>query len=147
LDGPFFIHLEDPGFPEHPWPGQRRLGPYPTSEEAVEQAVSDASLGHGVALGVYAEPESEKRLSGRKDGRAIVARAEIRKRGESKAKQAKEQEADMYENWRKDIEAMLPAGVGWEDMLRFSQILQERVAQGQSYPPPEFPDPNEEPEL
>jgi hypothetical protein len=54
----FFIHLDDPGFPDPPWPGQRRLGPYETAEEAYEQAVSDAASGAGLAVGIYDEETS-----------------------------------------------------------------------------------------
>jgi hypothetical protein len=57
----FYIHIEDPGFPEAPWPGERRLGPFVTEEEALNQAVSDAALGFGLAVGVYSEAESERR--------------------------------------------------------------------------------------
>lgn len=58
---PFYVHVEDPGFPEPPWPGERRLGPFPTAAEALEQAVSDAALGSVLAVGVYSEEESERR--------------------------------------------------------------------------------------
>lgn len=54
-----FIHLDDPGFPDEPWPGQRRLGPFNTPEEALAQAVHDAAMGQGVASGIYPEEHSE----------------------------------------------------------------------------------------
>ncbi len=51
----FYIHIEDPGFPGEPWPGQRRFGPYNTSDEGLAQAASDWAQGHGKALGVWDE--------------------------------------------------------------------------------------------
>lgn len=132
MRGPFFIHLDDPGFPEHPWPGQRRLGPYPTSAEALEQAVSDASLGLGVAAGIYEQAESEKRLAGKR-GKATVTRARIQARGETIARRRQEEQAAEVEQTKRDIEAMLPAGVGWEEVVLAARAMQERVEPGQSY--------------
>lgn len=56
----FYIHIADPGFPDPPWEGQRRLGPFNTKEEAVAQAASDTAMGAGEALGVFTGAESDK---------------------------------------------------------------------------------------
>jgi hypothetical protein len=138
----YYVHLEDPGFPEHPWPGERRLGPFLSSDEALTQAVSDASLGHGVAAGIYAESESEKRLSGRA-GKAKVARAEIRRRAETISRKRQDEEKRAAEQVRADIEAILPAGVGWEDLQVIAREMQSRIAAGQSYAPQVHPEPVE----
>lgn len=138
----FYIHLEDPGFPEHPWPGVRRLGPFLSDTEALEQAVSDASLGHGVALGIYTEAESEKRLGG-KTGKAKIARAEIRRRGEAISRKRQNEEKAAAEQVRADIEAILPAGIGWEELVVAAKEMQERVAAGQSFPTPVPPTPEQ----
>lgn len=60
----FYIHVVDPGFPDPPWPGERRLGPFLTAEEAEAQAVNDVAHGHIAdesLVGVYSESESLKR--------------------------------------------------------------------------------------
>ena len=45
----FYIHITDPGYPDPPYPGERRFGPYITKEEALNQAASDASVGMGTS--------------------------------------------------------------------------------------------------
>jgi hypothetical protein len=60
-DEQYYIHIEDPGFPEEPWPGQRRMGPYLTQEEAVEQAASDISTGAGGGVvGIFTTSASDE---------------------------------------------------------------------------------------
>lgn len=125
----YFIHLEDPGFPDEPWPGVRRLGPYPTSEEAFEQAVSDAAYGMGTALGVYAEAESERRYTGGREGKATHTRAAIAKRAQTLAKQRQKEAADTARQVARDIEATLPPGVGWEDLVEAARVQRERVSE------------------
>lgn len=56
----FFVHYYDPGFPNPPWPMQRRIGPFLTHEEAFNQAVSDAAHGMGLALGIWSTEDSKK---------------------------------------------------------------------------------------
>lgn len=115
--GAFFIHLADPGFPNPPFPGARRLGPYNTVEEALAQAVADAAQGAGVALGIYDEEASETHdalpkmktdskgapvldAAGYqvelkiKPAGAIYTQSEIRRRGEAEAKRRKKLEAN-----------------------------------------------------
>lgn len=73
---PFYIHIADPSFPEPPWPGERRLGPFPTSDEALEQAISDAAIGAAVAIGVFSEAESERRrVASDADAGVMMSRA------------------------------------------------------------------------
>jgi len=62
----FYVHIKDPGFPDPPWPGERRLGPFLTVEEAHSQAVSDVAQGH----------ISEENLIGVFDDSASAARDE-----------------------------------------------------------------------
>jgi hypothetical protein len=133
----YYIHLEDPGFPDHPWPGVRRLGPFLTLEEATEQAISDAALGHGVALGVYSEEESEKRYSGGKEGKAAFARAGIRSAGEALAKKNQKAAIEVFEENKRAVEAMLPAGVGWEELMELARAQRDRIVPLQSFPPTE----------
>jgi hypothetical protein len=53
----FYIHVDDPSFPDAPWPGVRRLGPYLTLEEAQAQATSDAAFS-GLTGEIYDEDAS-----------------------------------------------------------------------------------------
>lgn len=55
----FYIHIADPGFPDPPWPGFRRLGPFLTQAEALAQAAGDAAQGMGVATAIYTGTDSE----------------------------------------------------------------------------------------
>jgi len=63
----YFIHVRDPGFPDPPWPGERRLGPFLTLEEAEAQATSDLAhsyiTGDGMT-GIYTNAESDARAEG-----------------------------------------------------------------------------------
>lgn len=61
-----YIHLDDPGFPDRPWAGGRRLGPFHACEEsglsaeevALGQAVSDYAGGAYVPLGIFDDENS-----------------------------------------------------------------------------------------
>lgn len=123
----FFVHLEDPGFPDHPWPGIRRLGPFLTSDEAAAQAISDAASGHGIALGVYSEAESEKRYGGGRDGKATLTRAQIAKRAETVARAARDETAARLRDDVSAIEATLPPGVGWVELKEAAETMRARV--------------------
>jgi hypothetical protein len=56
----YYIHYADPGFPDPPWPGQRRSGAFLTLEEATAQAVSDAASGFQTPVGIFHEADSDK---------------------------------------------------------------------------------------
>lgn len=114
----WFIHLDDPGFQDNPFPGQRRLGPFDTAEEAVAQAVSDAAVGMGVAAGVYGEDESAAQETGGK-GKAHMARSELRRRGEVEARRrAKIAAHFMLSEQERDraLDALLPEGIRAADL-------------------------------
>lgn len=56
----YYIHVPDPTFQgQVPFPFGRRLGPFLTEAEAVNQAVSDIAGGHGSYLGIYDEASSQ----------------------------------------------------------------------------------------
>lgn len=75
---PFYIHIDDPGFPDPPWPGQRRFGPYNTVEEALAQAAADAAQGMGVAVGIYDEENSDLLADPPTDEQVEQSRAVLR---------------------------------------------------------------------
>lgn len=76
----FWIHYADPGFPDPPWPGVRRVGPFNNVEEAKAQAASDAATGQGVALGVVNDLESNNSQNASGDRlNTIVSAKQIQK--------------------------------------------------------------------
>lgn len=124
----YFIHIADPGFPEPPWPGERRLGPF-SLEAAVEQAVSDAAQGISLAVGIYSEEESTKRASttARSVGRAEVRRSQIKAKSDVLAKKMYDDRiAQVYS----DVEAMkasLPPGMGLEEALELLKVNRDVI--------------------
>lgn len=127
-DGKFFIHLDDPGFPDPPWPFQRRLGPYDTHEEAVRQAVSDLAGGHSVGATVYSHEESEKLRDGAR-AKAHASPAELnrlakaeRKRRDRLAELERLKAAELRDEHDALLREMLPDGVDL-DALRAAGLL------------------------
>jgi hypothetical protein len=117
-EGPFYIYVEDPGFPDHPWPGFRRLGPFLTADEAVAQAVSDAAGGAGVAAGVYPESAFDALALGKKPA-AHTTKSEIKKAGEREAKRRDKVTAlELASEGERDqaLQAFLPEGVTVADL-------------------------------
>lgn len=128
----WYIHVADPGFPEPPWPGERRLGPYLTDTEAIEQAVSDSGYGMGVIVGVYSAEESEKRrgdetpaaragamsaaIAGNPitadGGKARYTRSQIEKRGKTLQRKLQAERARSMKADQDALEASLPAEIG-----------------------------------
>jgi hypothetical protein len=53
-----FIHIQDPGFPEPPWPKVRRFGAF-TLDEAHEQAASDIATGQYSECEIFSAEDSE----------------------------------------------------------------------------------------
>lgn len=131
--GEWYIHIADPGFPEPPWPGERRLGPYPTHEEALAQAVEDAAGGYAIAVGVYSAEESLKRLenTARNKGKAQHTHSDIARKGDVRARQIlKANHAQLQ--WDADqLKAMLPPGTTLQDALALLAANRETVAAAQ----------------
>jgi len=125
--GRFYIHIADPGFPEPPWPGERRLGPYNTREEAEAQAVSDAAGGYAVALGIYEEGESHKRAVQANRGKAVVTRAKIKSKGETEAKRRHKERQKNLDSDVRALAEMLPTGMGMEEAALLLQGDQQTV--------------------
>jgi hypothetical protein len=111
----FYIHIADPAYPDAPWPGERRLGPFLTADEALNQAISDASQGFGWPLGIYDEKESEKHSDGT-ESHQIHSQGEIRKAAESLQKQNAKERSRAVEEQRQMIEQTLPDGITWDDL-------------------------------
>lgn len=133
----FFIHISDPGFPDPPFPHERRLGPYNTMEEAAAQAVSDTALGFGTPLGVYAEVESEKRAEGIHEpdtgtfrattkGKAAYSRSQIEKRAETMRNRIQAQAVATAQEAEEALRAILPEGVTYDDLMKLATA--ERAA-------------------
>lgn len=143
----FFVHYTDPGFPEHPWPNERRLGPYPTADEALAQAVEDAAGGYAVAVGVYDEAESEKRMhsTARSVGKATHTSSVVRRKGETRARAILEEGRKTRQADVDAFAAILPPGLGVEEALEILRASQERYRSAQSFTVPEPPDPTAEP--
>lgn len=151
-DDGFYIHFADPGFPDPPWPGERRLGPFPTPEEAHEQAASDVAHGHvteDALAGVFSAEESEKRRvvlrtrweehlrdnpaddlydapvafdpCAHRAGRAHVPPSRIVKRAQTVRKRLLSLRAMGIEDQRLTLEAMLPEGVTYGEMMEVAQ--------------------------
>ena len=60
MDESWYIHLHDPQFFDDPWPGQRRIGPFNSEEEATEQAANDLARGMGEGtIGVFTGQASD----------------------------------------------------------------------------------------
>lgn len=131
---PFFIHYEDPGFPEQPFPNERRLGPFLTQEEAVAQAVSDAALGIGVPLGIYPEAESEKRREGSwneeeqrwepgRAGKAAYSRGQVEKRAVTMQRRLHAAAVAAQQEQAEALKAILPEGVTMSDLSQLATAL------------------------
>lgn len=144
---PYFIHIADPGFPDPPWPGERRLGPFPTAEEATDQAINDMAHGHITQeslTGVFSESESLKRkdvLRARweahrevlatadpyepptfaahehRGGKSHIAPSAVARRAATARKKLLAHQALGIEDQRLTLERMLPEGVSINDML------------------------------
>jgi len=83
----FYIHYEDPQFWEPPWPGIRRLGPFLTEQEALNQAASDAAVGAGVPVGVFTDAESEAHADDPANATPVQTPAEITAQATTEAQQ------------------------------------------------------------
>ena len=59
MAGPYYIHIADPGFPEPPYPGVRRIGPIEDLEAVKAQAVEDMASGGANVLGIYDASQSD----------------------------------------------------------------------------------------
>lgn len=133
----FFVHLTDPGFPEPPWPGERRLGPFDTPEEAEAQAVSDIAYGGGEGIvGVYSESESERRREAShpedvgsalaadrearpvsRGGKAHRSRSQLQPRAETARRRLEAERARQIEEDTRAFQETLPKGVSIDDLL------------------------------
>jgi hypothetical protein len=113
---PFYIHLLDPGFPDAPWPGARRLGPYNTAEEAEEQAIDDVARGMGEVLGVFDAEASEAMATGGKKA-AAVPPSRIKTKAMTRRKKYLAEQARVADEQRANVEAILPEGVTFQDLM------------------------------
>lgn len=125
--GPFFVHLADPGFPDHPFPGERRSGPYLTEAEALEQAVWDACGNSAVVVGVYHEAESEKRAhsTARSVGKAVHTGGQVHRKAEALSKRLQKEAADARQADYDALAQILPPGMGIEQAV---ELLNEQAA-------------------
>lgn len=118
---PFYIHIPDPGFPEPPWPGERRLGPFNTAEEAEAQAIDDVARGMGEVLGVFDEEASEAMASSSKRRAAAVVPSRINKKAETRRNRYLSEQAKVADEQRANVEALLPAGVTFDDLMAIAR--------------------------
>jgi hypothetical protein len=106
----YYVHVEDPGFPEEPWPGERRLGPYDDEDAAYEQAVDEAAYGGAVVLGVYEEDASEQSRDGARK-RAVKTHAQIERRAETVRRYEARRRAEALSADRDALEAQHSMGL------------------------------------
>ena len=118
---PYFIHIADPGFPETPWPGVRRFGPFNTREEAYNQAVEDVSNGAPV-LGIFSEDDSlqlQNHLTTIESPLLTEAEDEVQRiMVDANALRIERvtQTASAFKEDRDTLQALLPKGVTLEDI-------------------------------
>lgn len=125
----FFVHLRDPGFPDSPWPGERRLGPFLTSEEAANQAVSDLAGGYladDEIVGIYAADESEKRTDDLNKGKAVYVASRLRARAATARKRAAASRATAHQETEEALKAMLPDGLTWKDLQALATDIRHK---------------------
>lgn len=135
----YFIHITDPGFPDRPWPGERRFGPY-TLEAAQEQAVSDAAQGIALAVGIFSAEESEKRIHDLSEGKAEIPRSQIKAKGEELSKKLHE---TRISSLRADVDALratLPPGMGIEEVAAILKQDQATIQEAMDEFPEDVPD-------
>jgi hypothetical protein len=130
----YFIHLADPSFPEGPWPGERRLGPFNSQKEAAAQAANDIAIGMGESIiGVYSEAESDKRDEAMRSEDAPQAKLAVtREKLDSAAAKIREQNnrevARVIEEQRQLLEQVLPEGVSVDEFLSAVRATNPRTA-------------------
>lgn len=145
----FFIHIADATFSDPPCPGERRLGPFLTVEEAQAQAANDVAHGHvapDALLGVYSDAESRARAEamdraharhkpqddpwegptrfdprGRRGGKLACSTARILKTADKQRAEMLEAHARTIEDQRASLQQMLPEGVDADELLRIAR--------------------------
>ena len=117
----YYIHYADPGFPDPPWPGERRLGPFPTLAEAQAQAVSNSASGYGDALGIWSDENSTALEQGETPA-ADIAAPVIAQAGAALA-------ADLDEDRRLQFEAdaLARAGASIVEITAVQSELDQRI--------------------
>lgn len=116
----YYIHIADPGFPDPPWPGRRRLGPYLTQGEAEDQAIDDLSRGiirEDEFMGIYEEDASEQMASGVKKLKAAVVASRVLPKADTRRRRYLARVAKEQEDNRAAFQALLPKGVRVEDLM------------------------------
>jgi len=103
----YFIHLEDPQFAEGPWPGIRRLGPFNTQEEALNQAASDAAYGGGTALGVFTDEESDSNQVNPENATPVHTSADIQQEADTIIQNIQEATLAILDQAKADYEATI----------------------------------------
>ena len=119
----FYIHIKDPGYPDPPYPGERRLGPYLTKEEAIDQAISDATVGMGVAVGIFSDEESKKREDDVSKGEPIYTSDQIYEDSKERLTKIQAQEAANLQITEDILRSQLPEGVTWTEMQEAAKGL------------------------
>jgi len=114
----YFIHYADPGFPEDPWPGERRSGPY-SKDAALEQAINDVATGYGVPVGIYSDDESLKRISStaRSKGKAEFTASTLKQKGEAESRRRKALADKERADETKMLAEILPTGMGMDEAI------------------------------
>lgn len=116
----FYIHLADASFDGPPWPGERRLGPYLTVEEAQNQAASDVAhnlVPAAALVGVFTSAESQLRAEDAGQGTPTVEPAAITGQAATQRLDILSPLAKGIEDQRATLQAQLPDGVTVDDYL------------------------------
>ena len=137
---PYYIHITDPGFPDHPWPGERRFGPYAELDDAIAQAVSDAAIGMGTALGIYEySDEQETEIEAlmittdqitqiKRPGKTVYTQAQIEDEANTIRKEMQAKALADHQQREEMMKVILPEGITWKDMQALATSLREEVS-------------------
>jgi hypothetical protein len=144
--GGFYIHVVDRGYPDTPWPRERRFGPYLRKQHALEQAANDVAIGMteiGEMVGIFSEAESLKRAypeplvdeHGRVTehesvpeglGKLTVSPDVIEKRANEIALQSAGEAAAIAQAQVEALESALPPGVSAKDVMELAAAMRAK---------------------
>jgi hypothetical protein len=119
-EGGFYIHMLDPGYPDEPWPGERRLGPYLTLDEASEQAAHDLATGYLSEknfVGIYDEAGSVERLDPGAKVKSLHSAKKVATRSAEVRSALLLPAARSLDAQRAALDQLLPEGVSADDMF------------------------------